>query len=462
MNWVRCDDGDDTPKRFLWLTGPAGSGKTAIAGTIADEFYKQGLLAASFFFSAFAGSKSRRWKKTVIPTLVYRLIQHKSIVGLREEVLAVIEDDPMVFERHLDQQLEELILKPLRRVSGRSNMQDWPGLIIIDALDECQDDDESSGSNSQKEILSALSRACTDPAFPSRVIISSRPESTIKRFFASTRPALNIFLDDKYRPDADIRLFLDAMFSEIGRRFHLPSTWVSKDVIGLLVRESSGQFIYATTVIQFVNNTRLGPPQQQLRRLLDWRRLDKAEPFAPLDAVYNRIIHTSPEPLRAVEWICLIRSEAALKHPAWYLKGLLESYPGETEYVLGSLSSLVGLADERGEPCFHFYHNSLFDFLADRSRCSDLYVNEESITRLLRDQYYQVLKGERLGRRYYCSRSAHSHHAPIQGEDRDPLPALQQLPGFHLSSTRFAVAWEHISIHTAATLERMSNGGWPI
>ncbi|TEB27796.1 hypothetical protein FA13DRAFT_1776319 [Coprinellus micaceus] len=403
ISWIRHGEEEDTPKRILWLSGPAGSGKTAIAGTIADECYKQGLLAATFFFSAFAGSANRRWKRPLIPTLLYGLLQHGSIVGFKDEVLAVIQRDPMVFEKHLDQQLDALILKPLRNIAGLSNHQDWPSVIIVDGLDECQGDGESdarsgrdaqvSGSNAQKEILSALSRASADPAFPFRIIIASRPEQVIRHFF-STFPdfTLNIFLDDKYDPDADIRLFLEAMFSDIRRRYSLPWNWVSQEVVDRLVREASGQFIYAATVIRFLDNPRLGPPQQLLTQLLEWRSLDDSKPFAPLDALYSRILRTSPVPMLSVKWLSFIHDyNTNVEELRLYLKPLLESYPGQTEYVLGTLTSLVGFVDAEGEPYFRFYHKSLLDFLEDPRRSSDLHVSRESLNHFVMDLYHQIL-----------------------------------------------------------------------
>ncbi|TEB27834.1 hypothetical protein FA13DRAFT_858531 [Coprinellus micaceus] len=400
MGWIEHGERDDVPKRILWLSGPAGSGKTAIAGTIADECYKRGLLAASFFFSAFAGSANRRIKKLFIHTLVYRLIQHKSIVGLKEEVLAVIEDDPGVFERHLDQQLEELVLKPLRKVAGRSNRRDWSQVIIIDGLDECQGHSESdigpggdthaSGASAQKEVLSALSRACTDPAFPFRLVVVSRPEPVIQDFFStSSCSTLNIFLDDKYDPDSDIRLFLEAMFSALRRRFCIPPTWAAKDVVDILVKEASGQFIYAATVIRFLDNPRLGSPQLLLTHVLEWRSLNGLTPFASLDLLYDRILRTSPDPLMAVKWIRHIKNFSAMP---LYVKYLLESYPGETEHMLGTLTSLVRLADENGEPSFHFYHKSLLDFLRDPQRSSDLYVNWGNLVHFIKDRHCQTLQ----------------------------------------------------------------------
>ncbi|TEB27808.1 hypothetical protein FA13DRAFT_1736287 [Coprinellus micaceus] len=399
MGWIKHGEQDDAPKRILWLSGPVGSGKTAIAGSIADECYKKGTLVASFFFSAFTGSLSQRLNKHFIPALVYSLLQHESIVGYKEEVLAAIEPDPMVFERRLDQQLDSLVLKPLRKVASVSNRSNWPSVILVDGLDECQGSIASdlgpergawtAGPAAQKEILCALSRACVDPAFPFLIIIVSRPEPHIRHFFpTSPCSILNIFLDDKYDPDSDIRLFLKATFSDLRRRFNLPSTWASKDVVNILVKEASGQFIYAATVIRFLDNPRLGPPQQLLTRILEWR---DSKPFATLDLLYDRILRTSPDPLLAVKWILYASSRGVSSYPA-YCKYLLESYPGEVEHVLGALTSLVGLVDANGNPHFYFYHKSLLDFLRDPQRSSDLHVNEESLEHFTRDRYYQTLQ----------------------------------------------------------------------
>ncbi|TEB16104.1 hypothetical protein FA13DRAFT_1747272 [Coprinellus micaceus] len=339
MGWIEHGERDDAPRRILWLSGPAGSGKTAIAGTIADECHKKGLLAASFFFSAFAGSTNRRVSRLLISTLAYSLIRHKSIVGLKEAVLSAIEDDPIIFERHLDQQLETLILTPFYNTLGRSDSRQWPGVILIDGLDECQSRTESdigpggytrtAGTNAQKEVL---------PRFPFRVIIASRPEPVIRQFFSVS-------------PTTDIR-----------RRYDLPSTWASKDVVEILVKEASGQFIYAATV-------------------LDWRSLNDSKPFAPLDLLYDHILRTSPDPLLAVKWIRFIHNHHSHSRDAPYLKCVLESYTGETEHVLGTLTSLIELVDKNRKPSFHFYHKSLLDFLGDPARCSDLHVNVTSVGR---------------------------------------------------------------------------------
>ncbi|KIK93400.1 hypothetical protein PAXRUDRAFT_59272, partial [Paxillus rubicundulus Ve08.2h10] len=46
--WV---DHPDVDQRICWLSGLAGSGKSAVAQTIAEKYASQNRLAASFFFS---------------------------------------------------------------------------------------------------------------------------------------------------------------------------------------------------------------------------------------------------------------------------------------------------------------------------------------------------------------------------------------------------------------------------
>ncbi|TEB27664.1 hypothetical protein FA13DRAFT_1794602 [Coprinellus micaceus] len=389
MGWIRCLE--TGPPRILWLSGPAGTGKTALAGTIADQCNESGLLAAAFFFSASSSSVNRRSKKYVIPTLVYSLIQQQSIVGFKEEVLDTIARDPMVFEKHLDQQLSSLILNPLRKVRALSDWHQWPRVIIVDGLDECQ---ESPAGNSKNEVLSALSRACSDLAFPFRIIVASRPESAIQGFFETIPGRFSdIFLDEKYDPDSDIRLFLQATFGDIRRRFDLPTTWPPQGVIDSLIKAASGQFIYVVTVIRFLDSPSQPPPQAQLAKFLKWRELDNSllRALAPLDALYSHILKTTPNPRLAVKWLFFIDEHDLFRDHPGYIQDLLESYQGETGYVLKDLGSLVGGGDRHKKAAFDFHHLSFLDFLKDPQRCGDIYVSEEDRSRFHRDRYYEIL-----------------------------------------------------------------------
>lgn len=91
---------------MMWVKGPAGTGKTAIPQTIAERCAKEGLLAASFFFSYRA--PETRHKNYVIPTLAYQLAQN--VYGLGAPILAAIERDPHIFSKNMQTQMDALIM----------------------------------------------------------------------------------------------------------------------------------------------------------------------------------------------------------------------------------------------------------------------------------------------------------------------------------------------------------------
>ena len=73
VGWSENGDQEEDPKKIVWVTGPAGGGKTAIMGSTADTCQEEGLLACCFFFSSFTGSTNRRFKRCLVPTLAYQL-----------------------------------------------------------------------------------------------------------------------------------------------------------------------------------------------------------------------------------------------------------------------------------------------------------------------------------------------------------------------------------------------------
>ena len=111
MNWIR-----DIHKLelFLWLYGPAGSGKSSIAQSIAELCYAAEILDASFFFSRTAAGRNN--DRLFIPTLTYQLIL--SIPDMLQFVSEALKRDPLVFGRSLEAQIDTLILEPLSRLAG--------------------------------------------------------------------------------------------------------------------------------------------------------------------------------------------------------------------------------------------------------------------------------------------------------------------------------------------------------
>jgi hypothetical protein len=358
------------------------------------------VLAATFFFSSWSGSIGRRRKTAFVTTIAHQLARYHP--DLREEISKAIDEDSDVFDKALYTQMEVLVLHPLRRIARPVNYPGLQGAIIIDGLDECEaeqyHDTTTTGSKSrspptrtkeqdQLEILQVLQMASADPSFPFRILIASRPERVFREFFdPNTNPtpfARKLDLHEDYNANDDITLFLEVQFSRIRRRYNLPESWASSEIIRALVEKASGQFIYAATVIRFLDTGQREPPEALLQAVLNTEATQKStsNPLEQLDTLYAHILQSSPDSLLSVRWIyalALLREEPCF---ASDVNLLLQTDPesSEAEHLLGPLHSLIRIPPPSGQATtqYEFYHKSLLDFLEDCDRCGNLYIQEE-------------------------------------------------------------------------------------
>jgi hypothetical protein len=384
MDWVKDPN---KVALFLWLYGPAGAGKSAIAQTIAELLEKLGLLAAAFFFSRNAAGRND--KTRLVATLVYQLI--KSIPEIRAHVLDAVEQDPALFSCSIEAQIQALIVKPLNAAANEKTLApillSCPRLIILDGLDEC------STTSARTQILNALSTAAKDLHIPLFFLVASRPEQDIRQSFNDEiglgSLSFSIALDDTYRPDDDIRVFLQSTFDEIKRkhpsRAHLPTSWPSVEYIQRLVKKSSGQFIFASTVAKYVTSNRHWPPDR-LNIILGKSKPSQETPFAELDSLYHLILSsvTDPEKLQDVLMFLVLRPFWLARRWSKKTTTMIEKFlfyrPGEIDMILTDLHSIIYVPppgkEISEESELRFFHASLPDFLLDRSRSMDLFLDQ--------------------------------------------------------------------------------------
>jgi len=379
MDWVK--DADKVAL-ILWLYGPAGAGKSAIAQTIAELLEEAGLLAAAFFFSRNAAGRDD--ETPLVATLVYQLV--KSIPEIRAHVLEAVEGDPALFSCSIQAQIQALIIKPLNAVANDEalapTLLSRPRLIILDGLDECRT------TSAQTHILNALSTALKRLHIPLCFLIASRPEHDIRQAFNDQNSlcslSFSIALDDTYQPDDDIRVFLQSTFDKIKRqhpsRVHLPPLWPSRQDIRRLVEKSSGQFTFVSTVAKYVNSHHHWPPDR-LKIILGQSEPGQETPFAELDSVYHLILSSVAdiEKLKDLLMILVLQPfpVAWSKQTSMLIERFLFYRPGEIDMILTDLHSLIYVpppGDECGE--LEFFHASLPDFLLDRSRSKDLFLDQ--------------------------------------------------------------------------------------
>ncbi|KIM36941.1 hypothetical protein M413DRAFT_31332 [Hebeloma cylindrosporum] len=367
---------------IMWMYGPAGAGKSAIAKTIAEMCAKVGLLAASFFFSRAASG--RNVKTSLISTLAYQICL--SIPEIRATVIEIVAKDPTIFSRSLVTQITKLIVEPLQSTLSNQNISqaNVAKFIVIDGLDECD------SAQAQLEILDALTSFTSACSFPLLFLVASRPEYDIREAFNANPLRLittTLPLDDNYRTNDDISTFITSRFEDIKRthpaKNRIPDSWPARQDLRALVDKASGLFIYASTVMKFIESRRHLPPKRLDIILGTSSRGPNDTPFAQLDAMYHYIFSQIPnsniQPI--LDLISLLILSISPRPHGVTLAFAGDFFGYETGYldiILSELHSILSIPAP-GHPFnpICLYHKSLGDFLLDLSRSKEFCIDTE-------------------------------------------------------------------------------------
>ena len=280
----------------------------------------------------------------------------------------------------MDIQLQSLIVNAFQDLSP---LPQRSYLVIIDGLDECHD------KATQQSILQLLCETITVHKLPLRFLIGSRPESHIRDSFdqsALYTVTRRVVLDETFDPGRDIRVFLQDGFAKICAKnpilYYVKLPWPEEGIIDILVQRSSGQFIYAATVLKFVG-AEFCSPTKQLALVL------KPDPtaFSDLDQLYTQILSVYPSAANIVHVLGII----SVSHGELLdvIEDIFEMEEGELKLALSGLSSLM-IDDDSNKigKCWkygvyvtnvipHFAHASFGDYLFNSSRSGQFHVNRE-------------------------------------------------------------------------------------
>ncbi|KAJ7681944.1 hypothetical protein DFH06DRAFT_284632 [Mycena polygramma] len=350
--------------QFLWLHGPAGTGKSAIAHTFAERLDRAGRLGGSFFFKR--GHLTRGNAKALFLTIAYQLAF--SIPGLKVPVLQAVEDDPSVVGRSMESQLRQLILEPCQALDKDSS----PWIVVVDGLDEC------AGQDVQQEVLRLLGTNCCRGTPPLRFLIASRPEPHISESFANARfrkVCRSLQVGQSFE---DVRTYLDTEFNRIHREHHQTMAWPSSEVLGSLVQKSSGHFLYPSTVVKFIDDKRFRPPER-LAMIGNVARSEEESPFVDIDLLYTQILSGIPDRrrLRAI-----LSAVLAFKLSPRHIEQLLELQPGDVRLALRDLHSVLHIPSDSESAAVtaspvSVRHASFRDFLGDSMRSAEFYLGPQ-------------------------------------------------------------------------------------
>lgn len=384
-NSDQTDDESERARRMLWILGPAGVGKSAVAQTIADEMKGEGRLGASLFFSRPNG---RDDPEQVIPTLAHQLaVKHPKYKPLLNQKLA---DDPTLLEKTLRVQFKELIIAPFHTLMTRdSSTVRKPLLIVIDGLDECRSEE------AQCEFIELITEHVRSVhRFPLLWLVRSRPEWHFRYLlsrpdFPATCRREHMTIDD---PEArqDVALFLRDEFARIHWVFfeYLPPTWPPTDAFHLIILKASGLFALAAIVIRFIVDRIADDPNGQLLICLDALSgsplAGTKNPLAALDLLYQEICCRISAPTfhttKSILGVCAFYSDPTpltARHLANFL-GLDQAEFYRSLKNLHSVLAIPSATDSLSTPV-RFYHASFQEFLREPRRSGQYTVNEDAV-----------------------------------------------------------------------------------
>ncbi|KAJ7614341.1 hypothetical protein FB45DRAFT_1008603 [Roridomyces roridus] len=357
--------------RIFWLHGCAGIGKSAIAQQFAAGCYDRGQLGAAFFFKR--GDERRGNWRSLLPTLAYQLAA--SFPAISPMIQRAVETDRLVASKSMRSQLEKLIVLPLREVSMRNSLP----ILVLDGVDECED-------HSKQTMLLRLLIEFVRSGLPIHILICSRSELHLREVLEASENS-DICRGLQIHPDdaafADVSRYLTDEFMRI-RRIHtgrgVPSDndWPGEEVIEQLVRRSSGTFIYASTIIRYVDDEYSHP----VHRLNTVLCLD-ASSTTPLDDLYTQILSAIPNKPVLVRVLHAIM-ETDLDPE--YIDIALHIPRGTSRITLRGLHSLLQVHPALQVPHIRiwapwvkrsvtFLHASLRDFLGDPRRSSGFCIS---------------------------------------------------------------------------------------
>ncbi|KAF8341234.1 uncharacterized protein EI90DRAFT_2965501 [Cantharellus anzutake] len=379
MAW--CHDTRDSGNRVMLLTAVAGAGKTSIAHTIAERCARERSLLLSFFFKA--GEQSR--PDCLFSGMARALAKRDQ--AYRSSIISALQDDPTLSTAPFAMQFRRLVAPPLLH---KPPLSDRPMVVIIDALDECDEEAFESLANILREEV---------PKLPSciKFFITSRQFDLVNRFLSSHFPIDRLSID--LLDDANVQDCATYIRSQLQtlKNCH-PDTQHKledeKTVEGILER-AGGLFIWISTIFRYMRKASKDPMRTLEGLLGTGAKGSTVSAEGMMDRLYSSILkkcgwededfgHDYPVVMGAI-----FVAQQPLSVAAWdaILSPFLKS---SVRYTLAELAPLLSGLEDPDNP-IRILHQSFRDFILERIdprlislRCSPVDVGRENARIALR------------------------------------------------------------------------------
>ncbi|KAF5336474.1 hypothetical protein D9611_006645 [Ephemerocybe angulata] len=360
---------DRDSAHLFWLSGPAGTGKTAVSKTFCAQLAQRGTYGGSFMCSV--QEKDLQDVYLIIPTVAKILAEERPDFGKAlEQVLLNDRSCRSPKTMSLDDQYSKLILEPASKVFTPDDLL----VVCIDALDECKDKDAI------RKLVTTLSRK---PTVHIKFFLTSRPEIALRTSLHSSGKELRLYDIEEHVVKADVILFLTEQFRAVPAIFEAyKNTWPPPE-IEKIAAFSGKLFIVAFTAFKYIT----APNAICLERFEDFaRRPSELQVGASaVDDLYKGIMAEAFKGLEIREQdlvrSCLSLLVAAQKPLSPYDYGkLLKKNTSLIREAFKALHSVVQVPEEGlDDASISIYHASFVDYVTSDTQREEKWAVEKAI-----------------------------------------------------------------------------------
>jgi hypothetical protein len=356
------------PDHLLWLHGPAGSGKSAIASSVCHQLHRRAdgrrYLGASFFCKR--DDKYLRNPMLVLLKIAMNLAD--AFPAFAKVVAAALSNDHNLTEIDaIRPQFTGLIKGPLTQLPKCDRD---PFVIVVDALDELETADG-------RRQLIAIFYEMSGLAPWLKIILTSRPDPDFGHFFNQPMHSYHDLDLNTCNSFSDILTATRAHMQDIAERKHLGSDWPGEAKICAFAERAMPLFIWVVVAASFVDggtrpNVCLdhvlkddspGGDYQQLDSLYTTAIVnffgdaeDNAEDFRDIIGMIVVVSLHTPLPLPALMTLKMYSDGAAQEH---VIDG------GVVERAIDGLASVL-YEDKDNNHAIRLCHPSFMDFLTNK------------------------------------------------------------------------------------------------
>lgn len=397
--WVNEGNYDGTGKPVFWLNGMVGTGKSTILRTVAQQLSGSRQLGATFFFNR--GELDRNNLSKFFTTLAADLVTREP--ALVPHIQSAIDADPNIATKNAKEQFAKLIVQPLLAILSMAEKPRLPLVMIIDAVDECEREEDVQLLVQLLCGLDLMTSRCL------KVLLASRPELSIRRHMTLMEGRCKtLVLHDMPESiiERDLLNILKHELVSIRQNYNatvpedraLESDWPGNGTIEKLVKMASPLFIFVATMCRFLADRRCGNPNQQLQEIL---QLETRSQESQLDATYLPVVSRLVAGLYSKQKKVIIQQFRDIVGPIIVLTSPLSStalsylldIPRSTiDDRLDLLHSVLKIPASDIEP-IRLLHLSFRDFLVDEEKrdTSPFWIDEQATHKAMANHCLRIL-----------------------------------------------------------------------